>query len=120
MHKESVRGFAACVAVVAFFGSVSSASAQDKLDRALREGKREGHTQRVILTARPGYSGWLRQSLLNNGKNVDADLPSVGALATELTPQQLDAYCGSSMVDRCSVDAEVTAHAAPARRRAVR
>ncbi len=119
MLKVSSR-FAACVAVVAFFAGAASASAQDKLDRALRDGKRSGQPQRVILTARPGYSGWLRQSLLNNGQHVDADLPSVGALATELTPQQLDAYCGSSMVDRCSVDGEVTAHATPARLRASR
>ncbi|MEO8682990.1 MAG: S8 family peptidase, partial [Vicinamibacterales bacterium] len=114
------RFVAAFVAVGALFGSVVTATAQDKLDRALREGKRAGQSQHVILKARAGYAGWLRQSLLNSGNLIDADLPSIGALATELTPQQLDVYCSSRMVEGCSVDAEVSAHAAPARMRALR
>ena len=49
---------------VSFAGT---ANAQDKLDRSLREGKRQGKTQRVILKAKPGYEAWARQ-LLNQKK----------------------------------------------------
>ena len=42
--------------------------AQDKLDRALREGKRAGKSQRVIVKAKPGYETWARQLLEQGGK----------------------------------------------------
>ncbi|HTH24471.1 MAG TPA: hypothetical protein VL919_05140, partial [Vicinamibacterales bacterium] len=65
--------------------TATTAYAQDKLDRALREGKRSGTTQHVIMKAKPGYEAWARELLAQHGKNIDAELPSIGALAVELS-----------------------------------
>ncbi len=59
--------------------------AQDRLDRALREGKKAGKAQRVILRAKPGYEAWARQLLASKGKTIDAELPSIGAFAVEMS-----------------------------------
>ena len=73
--------------MLAFAGSAARANAQanDKLDHALREGKKAGKSQRVILRARPGYEAWARQLLrYQHGKGIEAELPSIGALTAEL------------------------------------
>ena len=79
------RSLVALVAMLAIAGTATTANAQDKLDRALREGKNSGKTQHVIVKAKPGYEAWARQLLAQNGKNIDAELPSIGALAVELS-----------------------------------
>ena len=76
--------------MLAIAGTATTANAQDKLDRALREGKRSGKAQRVIIKAKPGYEAWARQLLAQHGKNIDAELPSIGALAVELSAGELD------------------------------
>ena len=65
------RSSAALVAMLAIAGTPTMASAQDKLDRALREGGRSGKVQRVIFKAKPGYDEWARQLLAKKGKKVD-------------------------------------------------
>ena len=48
-------------------GTATTANAQDKLDRALRDGKKSGQAQHVIVKAKPGYEAWARQLLQQNG-----------------------------------------------------
>ena len=103
--------------MLALTGLASTATAQDRLDRALRDGKLSGQSQRVILRAKPGYDAWARKLLLDRGKSIDAELPSIGAFAVELTPAELDALCFSSVFDGCSVDGEVRPSAAAPRPR---
>ena len=90
----------------------TTANAQDKLDRALREGKRSGKAQRVILKAKPGYEAWARQLLAQKGKNIDAELPSIGALAVELDGRRARRICKSAVFDGCSEDSDVSPTAA--------
>src|SRR5262245_60893240 len=107
MLKFSPR-FAALVAVI-LLASASAASAQDKLDRSLRDGKRAGHTQRVILKARPGYSAWVRDLLSKHGVVIDAELPSIEGIAAELDPRVLKAICeDSNATIGCSADPEIS------------
>ena len=84
---RSRRLFVALTALLAFAGNAGIASAQhpDKLDRALRDGKQSGQAQRVILKATSGYEAWARQLLASKGKKIDAELPSIGAFAVEMT-----------------------------------
>ena len=89
----------ALTAIMAVIGLADTASAQDKLDRALRDGKRSGKTQRVILKSKPGYEAWARKLLEQKNKAVDAELPSVGGFAVELTAGELDAFCAASVAD---------------------
>ena len=105
------QSLVAMVAMLAIAGTATTASAQDKLDRALREGKSSGKTQHVILKAKPGYEAWARELLAQNGKNIDAELPSIGALAVELTAGELD-ICKSAVVTGCSEDSYVSPSAA--------
>ena len=46
--------------------------------------------QHVIVKAKPGYEAWARQLLQQNGKTIDAELPSIGGIAVELTAAELD------------------------------
>ncbi len=64
----------------------------------LREASRSGQSQRVIFKAKPGYEAWARKLLAQKGKNIDAELPSVGAFAVELTAGELDVFCNSTRV----------------------
>ena len=98
------RIFVALTTLVALIGLAGTASAQDKLDRALREGRQSGKTQRVILKSKPGYQAWARKLLSDRNKAVDAELPSIGGFAVELTAAELDAFCGSSVASGCSED----------------
>ena len=59
-----------------------------------------GESQRVIVKAKPGYEAWARQLLAQRGKHIDAELPSIGALAVELTAGELDASASSAVVRR--------------------
>src|SRR5688572_28551332 len=93
--------------IMALVGLADTASAQDRLDRALREGQRSGKAQRVILKAKPGYDASARKLLAEKGKNVDAELPSVGGFAVELAAGELEAYCNASVFDGCSEDSIV-------------
>jgi subtilisin family serine protease len=98
------RCFVALAAILVLTGLAADASAQDKLDRALREGKRSGKTQRVILKSKPGYEAWARKLLDQKNKVIDAEMPSVGGFAVELTASELDAFCAASVADGCSED----------------
>ncbi|HEX6163526.1 MAG TPA: S8 family peptidase, partial [Vicinamibacterales bacterium] len=110
------RSVVALVAMLAVAGTATTAAAQDKLDRALREGKNSGKAQRVILKAKPGYAEWARQLLAKKGKKIDAELPSIGAFAVEMTDAELKTFCEESTVsDGCSADTLVTPSAARAR-----
>src|SRR5690349_8684247 len=92
-------------------GLVGTANAQDKLDRSLREGKKSGQTQRVILRAKPGYEAWARQLLNQKKGSVDSELPSVGGFAVELTAAELE-LCNSTVFESCSSDAPISASGA--------
>src|SRR6187431_3245303 len=102
----------ALVVMLAIAYTATTAYAQDKLDRALREGKRSGTTQHVIMKAKPGYEAWARELLAQKGKKIDAELPSIGAFAVELSAAELDAICGSSVSAGCSEDTLVSPSAA--------
>ena len=106
------RILVAITAIMAVIGLADTASAQDKLDRALREASRSGEAQRVIVKSKPGYEAWGRKLLTQKGKKIHAELPSVGAFAVELTAGELDVICGSTVFDGCSDDASVTTTAA--------
>ena len=93
-----VVAFFALAAIVGFAGN---ASAQDKFDRALREGRGAGKTHRVIITTEAGYEPWVREMLTRAGKSIEAELPSVNGLAVELTDAELDTVCPSGIVRGC-------------------
>src|SRR5258707_4221753 len=115
MFKLSPR--LAVVAILALLGPVAAASGQEKLDRSLREGKKSGQSQHVILKARPGYEGWVRDLLAKNGATIDAELPSINAIAAELGPAALKALCEDSNVSvGCSSDPVVSPSALPVTR----
>src|SRR6185436_3537480 len=105
------RSLVVLVAMLAFAGTAATASAQDKLDRALREGKASGQAQHVIVKSKPGYEAWARQLLQQNGKTVEAELPSIGGLAVELTAEELE-LCKSSVLAGCSLDSYISPSAA--------
>ena len=83
----------------------------------MREGQRSGKAQRVILKAKPGYDAWARKLLAQRGKNIDAELPSIGGFAVELAAGELEAFCNASVFDGCSEDSIVTPTARRLRRR---
>ena len=64
---------------LAIAGSATTVTAQDNLDRALREGQRSGRPQRVIVKAKPGYEAWARQLIQQRGKQISAEMPSIGS-----------------------------------------
>src|SRR5688500_2815301 len=103
----------ALTAILAIAGLAASASAQDKLDRALREASRSGKAERVIFKAKAGYEAWARKLLTDKGKTVEAELPSVGSFAVELTAGEMDVLCNSTVSDGCSADALVRPSANP-------
>src|SRR5688500_14368741 len=105
----------ALTAILAIAGLAASASAQDKLDRALRDASRSGKAQRVIFKSKAGYEAWARKLLTDKGKTVDADLPSVGSFAVELTAGEMEVLCNSTVSDGCSADAMVSPSAKPNR-----
>ncbi|HWI20179.1 MAG TPA: hypothetical protein VNT81_20640, partial [Vicinamibacterales bacterium] len=121
MHRNWLPStVAALTALLVVTGGAGIASAQtnhDKLDRALREGRRSGKAQRVIVKAKPGYEAWARELLAQKGKSIDAELPSIGALAVELTPAELE-LCKSGVLDGCSEDSYVRPTGAAARKAA--
>ena len=90
---------------------VGTANAQDKLDRALREGKQSGKSQRVILRAKPGYEAWARQLLNQKKGSVDSELPSVSGFTVELSASELE-LCNSTVFESCSSDATISASGA--------
>src|SRR6478735_5270201 len=102
----SPRIHCALVAMLAVAAVASPAAAQDKLDRALRDGKQSGKSQRVILKPREGYEALARQLLEAQGKNVDGELPGIGALTAELSASELD-LCNNPAFEVCSEDALV-------------
>ena len=97
----------ALTAIMAVIGLADTASAQDKLDRALRDASPSGQSQRVIFKSKAGYEAWARKLLTQKGKAIDAELPSVGSFAVELTADEMKVFCNSSVSDGCSADAIV-------------
>src|SRR5436190_19769303 len=90
------RLFIALTALLTLVSAATTANAQDKLDRALREGRQSGESQRVILKAKPGYEAWARQLLNQKKGHVDSELPSVGGFAVELSAAELE-LCNSTV-----------------------
>ncbi len=114
------RSIAALLTLTVVALGATPVAAQDKLDRALREGKAAGRSQNVILKAREGYEGWARQLLAQKGKSIDAELPSIGAVAANLSPAELDAICKHPAFSGCSEDSAVSSSAAmPSRARTI-
>src|SRR5687768_9009905 len=111
------RPLVALAALLSLTAVAASASAQDKLDRALREASKSGKAQRVILKSKPGYEAWARKLLTQNGKKIDAEMPSVGSFAVELTNGEMAAICNSTVSDGCSADATVSPSQARGARR---
>ncbi|MEO7156632.1 MAG: S8 family serine peptidase, partial [Vicinamibacterales bacterium] len=101
------RFLTALFALLAIAGSATTATAQDKLDRALSDGKRAGTSQRVIVKATPGYESWARALLVQKGKIIQAELPSIGAFAVTLSAAELD-LCRTSVLAGCSEDSRVS------------
>src|SRR5688500_13515359 len=93
------RPLVALAALLSLTAVAATASAQDKLDRALREASKSGKAQRVIFKSKAGYEAWARKLLTQKGKNIDAELPSVGAFAVELTVGEMDVICNSTVSD---------------------
>jgi len=116
---RTVAALAVLLAIASATGVASAQDTNDKLDRALRNGKRSGKSQRVIVKAKAGYEAWARQLLAQQGKNIDAELPSIGALAVELSPAELE-LCKSGLLDGCSEDSYVTPSGAAAKPAPVR
>ena len=110
---QSPRFLAALATLCLLVGFAGSASAQDKLDRALREGKAAGETQRVILKTADGYGLWARQLLHSRGKRIDAEMPSVNGLALELSASELESFCSQAYSKGCSKDADVSPSGRP-------
>ena len=106
----SSRFVLALTAILAVAGNAATADAQsqDKLDHALREGKKAGKSQHVILKAKPGYEAWARQLLNQNGKEIESELPSIGAMTAELTAGELDVFCKAAVFLGCSEDAYIS------------
>ena len=52
-------------------------------------GRVQAAALRVIVKAKPGYEGWARQLLQENGTQIEAELPSINALAVALSGDQL-------------------------------
>src|SRR6478736_33849 len=102
----------ALIALLALAGTVVNAAAQDKLDNALRAGKKAGKVQQVIVTAKPGYEAWARQLLAQRGKTINAELPSVGGFAVQLSADELE-LCKASVFVGCSEDSHVSPSGAP-------
>ena len=63
LKLPTARILVALTAIMAVVGLADTASAQDKLDRALREASRSGKAQRVILKSKAGYEAWARKLL---------------------------------------------------------
>src|SRR5688500_913625 len=101
------RILVALTASLALAGLAGNASAQDKLDRALRESGKSGNAHRVIVKSKPGYEAWARHLLGQKDKTILAELPSVGGFVVTLTSDEMDAICGSRVLDGCSADAPV-------------
>ena len=109
------RSLVVLVAMLAIAGTATTANAQDKLDRALRDGKNSGETLRVIVKAKPGYEAWARQLLQQNGTTIEAEMPSIGATRrrTDRPASSISARARSST--SCSEDSYVS----PSTRRTV-
>lgn len=102
------RRFISLTTLLVLVGFAGSASAQDKIDRSLREGRTKSHTQRVIIKAKAGYSSWVRQLLAQRGKQIESEMPSIDAIAVDLTSAELDAICLHVVTDGCSGDVLVS------------
>ena len=63
---------------------------------------------------KPGYEAWARELLADSGKNVDAELPSVGALAVNSPP------ASSISAELCVVSCSKVSYVLAERRRAAR
>lgn len=105
---QHLRRISALTALVVLVGFVASASAQERIDRALREGRYQTASQRVIVKAKPGYAPWVRQLLAQRGIDIYAQLPSIDAVAVELSSSDLDAVCFHSIALGCALDALVS------------
>src|SRR4029453_5104874 len=109
MFTRRAFHLASFTALLAVLTSTSSALAgqQDKLDRALAQGKSSSSSQLVIVEPLPGYSEWVRVLLAHRGK-LSEELSGNGSLTAELSAADLEALCEmSTAVRMCHSDAEV-------------
>ena len=104
------RSFVAMTALLALLGFADSAAApQDRLDRALRDGKVGGQSQRVIVTAETGAEARVRELLTKRGARIEAELAIIDAVTVTLSAADLIAICEESAAVRsCAIDGEVT------------
>ena len=104
------RSFVAMTALLALLGFTNAAAVpQNRLDRALRDGKVQGHAQRVIVTAEIGGEARVRELLAKRGARIEAELAIIDAVTVTLSAADLIAVCEkNSAVRSCSIDGEVT------------
>ena len=84
------RILVALTAIMAVIGLADTASAQDKLDRALREASGPARRSASFSSPSPATKRGRGKLLTQKGKNIDAELPSVGGFAVELTAGELE------------------------------
>ena len=92
-------------------------SAQPKIDRGLKESLRAGAaTQPVIITVKAGHRADIRAALEQHGDRIRSEHPLVEALAVEIHSEDITEVSNHPWVEAMSLDATVTAGAAPASR----
>jgi hypothetical protein len=93
--------------MLAIAGTSTTANAQDKLDRALREGKRSGKSQRVIVKASPVTKPGRASCSRSRARTSTPSCRVSAALRVELTVGELD-ICKSAVLEGCSEDSYVS------------
>ena len=105
-----VLALALCLLGVAM--PVFAESRGSKLDRVLREARRQGAVHRVIIQTRPGARVALKNALTAHGDVIRGEHPALNALTVTLHGEDLSALEADPSVLAVSIDAEVTAFAA--------
>ena len=118
--KLSPRQFAPVLGLVlCLVGLTTPAAAerQSKLDRILRGARREGAVHHVIIQTESGRRAAVKKALQAHGDAVQAEFPSISALAVALHGEDLAALESDPSVLSISIDAEVRAIGTPRNRR---
>src|SRR5688572_27057070 len=112
-----MRSHSGRVAILALIGSVAVVAAQapvipTKRDAALQMSS--ASTMRVIVTTRAGEVAAVADTLRERGRSDIMRFSLIDAIATEVTPEDLDALDANPAVLAVSIDAVVAASAASA------
>jgi serine protease AprX len=107
-----ILAFTSCLLGIAL--PATAETGRSKLDKVLREARRDGTLQQVIVQAPPGQLAALRRSCERLGLRVKAEHPGLDALTVVVRGEELAALAGESSVLVASTDAEVTAFQAAA------